>query len=114
MQNQSTRILQHQRVAVRTILAFVTIIQLTSCLNSKDSGGELDQQNERITHLEQKIDSLINANNSGRALYGEKRSDNHDSSGAVQQINRCQAITKKGTQCKRIAKYGGYCWQHRR
>ena len=27
---------------------------------------------------------------------------------------RCQAITKKGTQCKRTASAGGYCWQHRR
>jgi hypothetical protein len=25
---------------------------------------------------------------------------------------RCQAITKKGTQCKRSARSGGYCWQH--
>lgn len=25
---------------------------------------------------------------------------------------RCQAITKKGTQCKRSAGAGGYCWQH--
>jgi endonuclease YncB( thermonuclease family) len=25
---------------------------------------------------------------------------------------RCQAITKKGTQCKRNATKGNYCWQH--
>lgn len=25
---------------------------------------------------------------------------------------RCQAPTKKGTQCKRSARSGGYCWQH--
>lgn len=25
---------------------------------------------------------------------------------------RCQAITKKGTQCKRRAQADGYCWQH--
>lgn len=25
---------------------------------------------------------------------------------------RCQAITKKGTQCKRTATSGSYCWQH--
>jgi len=28
------------------------------------------------------------------------------------QVARCQAITKKGTQCKRIALSNGYCWQH--
>jgi hypothetical protein len=26
--------------------------------------------------------------------------------------DRCQAITKKGLQCKRKAKSNGYCWQH--
>ena len=26
---------------------------------------------------------------------------------------RCQAITKKGSQCKRNARSGRYCWQHR-
>ena len=30
----------------------------------------------------------------------------------IKQISRCQAITKKGTQCKRAAKSNGYCWQH--
>ena len=25
---------------------------------------------------------------------------------------RCNAITKKGTQCSRSARSGGYCWQH--
>lgn len=29
--------------------------------------------------------------------------------------NRCQAITKKGTQCKRKAQKGSeYCWQHQK
>lgn len=31
----------------------------------------------------------------------------------LEQIGRCQAITKKGTQCKRNAQAGSsYCWQH--
>jgi hypothetical protein len=25
---------------------------------------------------------------------------------------QCMAITKRGTQCKRAARSGGYCWQH--
>jgi methylphosphotriester-DNA--protein-cysteine methyltransferase len=30
-------------------------------------------------------------------------------------VGRCQATTKKGTQCKRNAKKGSkYCWQHQR
>lgn len=24
----------------------------------------------------------------------------------------CQALTKKGTQCSRKSRSGGYCWQH--
>lgn len=30
-------------------------------------------------------------------------------------VNRCQAITQKGTQCKRTAQAGSkYCWQHQK
>lgn len=25
---------------------------------------------------------------------------------------QCQAITKNGTRCSRMARSGGYCWQH--
>jgi hypothetical protein len=31
---------------------------------------------------------------------------------AKAQSTQCQAITKKGTQCSRAARSGGYCWQH--
>ena len=35
-------------------------------------------------------------------------------SGDVSESTRCQAITKKGTQCKRQAEAGAnYCWQHK-
>lgn len=27
-------------------------------------------------------------------------------------VGRCQARTKKGTQCTRKATHGAYCWQH--
>ncbi|SRR6266542_2755019 len=36
-----------------------------------------------------------------------------ESSARQQYSSRCQATTKKGTQCKRNAKPGSnYCWQH--
>lgn len=39
---------------------------------------------------------------------------NRKSTSTISDYNgRCQAITKKGTQCKRTAKPGSkYCWQH--
>jgi methylphosphotriester-DNA--protein-cysteine methyltransferase len=44
---------------------------------------------------------------SGDTSAGASKSRKSDSSG------RCQATTKKGTQCKRNAKAGtDYCWQH--
>ena len=42
----------------------------------------------------------------------KKDSKNVNPIKTTKQISRCQAITKKGTQCKRAAKSNGYCWQH--
>jgi hypothetical protein len=44
---------------------------------------------------------LTNINNSDSTSYSIRR-----------QSVFCQAITKKGTRCKRKAKSNGYCWQH--
>lgn len=69
----------------------------TGCNNS-----ETEQLNHRVTQLEQKIDSLLGSRN------------NYDSFsyGSNQHAGRCQAVTKKGTQCKRAARNNNYCWQH--
>lgn len=72
----------------------------------------MDQLKQRITRLEQKMDSLINGGNINLIGSNNNNSNNVISPGTVRQVSRCQAITKKGTQCKRTAKNNGYCWQH--
>ena len=42
-------------------------------------------------------------------VYSESR---NNSSRTNSSPWRCQATTRKGTQCKRSARSGGYCWQH--
>lgn len=74
------------------------LLLLTSCFNADNSNSETDRLKWRITRLEQRLDSLTN--------------HNPVSYGTTQVSWRCQAITKRGTQCKRNAKGNSYCWQH--
>jgi hypothetical protein len=99
---------------MRIFFVISALLLLTSCFDTEIGIGERDRQNQRITRLEQRIDSLINASVTKSTLSSDTRPDNSVSYDVVQQIDRCHAITKKGTQCKRIARYGAYCWQHRR
>jgi hypothetical protein len=44
---------------------------------------------------------------------GSQPTDNNNyRSGTNSYSGRCNATTKKGSQCKRTARSGGYCWQH--
>ena len=43
---------------------------------------------------------------------GSKSPGMDNPNGIIETRHRCQAITKKGTQCKRSAGDGTYCWQH--
>lgn len=65
---------------------------------------ETNQLNQRITRLEQRIDSLINTKN--------ENSGGSINMNTIGENDRCQAMTKNRTQCKRKAKRNGYCWQH--
>ena len=98
---------------MRTIYVIALSLLLFSCFNKNYEREEIDRLNHRIALLEEKIDALI----SGRNLNSITRSNNISSSSTRSystptQNGRCQAITKKGTQCKRKAKNNGYCWQH--
>jgi len=42
----------------------------------------------------------------------QKKKKKRISSTTISYPLQCQALTKKGTQCKRNARSGGYCWQH--
>ncbi len=44
--------------------------------------------------------------------YGASYSNPQQSIKKAQYSRRCQALTKKGYQCSRNARSGGYCWQH--
>src|SRR5690349_24025223 len=100
----------YKKICMIKIFAIWIMLILASCLNRNvDENSELKQ---RVTRLEQIIDSLINRNNSNSAESSNLNTDNASSYGTTQQTSRCQAITKKGTQCKRKARTNGYCWQH--
>jgi len=78
------------------IFTICILLLFGSCFNTDSSTNETKLMNKRITRLEQRIDSLIG----------------HGNTNSTESNNRCQAITKKGTQCKRKARNKGYCWQH--
>jgi hypothetical protein len=60
-----------------------------------------------------------NNNDIDKGVLKNKTKSNTDTTAIMKNVNkqiyygRCQAITKKGTQCKRNAQPGSkYCWQH--
>ena len=86
---------------LRIIFLFFLPIIIDGCRNpTKDT----HQLNERITRLEQRLDSLTHTTNTD--------SGGINNMGTIWQTNRCAAITKKGTPCRRKPKSNGYCWQH--
>jgi len=87
------------------------LLLFVSCSHNDKNNNETQLLNQRIIHLEQKIDSLISDLNTNSVVSNNKSDHTSLSSSTIPQMNRCQAITKKGTQCKRKAK-NGYCWQH--
>lgn len=97
---------------MRIIFTICALFLLASCFNTDSGVSERNQLNLRIIRLEQRIDSLINSQNTKHIISNDGNSNNLVPYGTVKQFNRCQAITKKGTQCKRRSGNGGYCWQH--
>lgn len=85
---------------MKTIFTLTLCLWLLSCSTTNPE----ERFDQRITRLEQRLDSLTGTNsaypNGSYSLDPDWKN------------NRCQAITKRGKQCKRKAKYKGYCWQH--
>jgi hypothetical protein len=96
---------------MRKIIFICLSVLFASCLN-KGVRNETEMLNQRITFLEQKIDSVISDMNTNSTALNNRNGDSSLFYGTVTQMNRCQALTKKGIQCKRKAKNSGYCWQH--
>lgn len=84
------------------IIGTIVLICLASACYTVDNPS--NQLNSRIDILEKRIDSLVNAQKSDPVKPANPS--------AVRETGRCQAITKKGNQCKRKPKSNGYCWQH--
>ena len=80
------------------ILLFIT------CCSCADADSKTHELHQRVTRLEQRMDSLTNTPNGNTVANSNQP--------AISVNNRCQGITKKGAQCKRKAKTNGYCWQH--
>ncbi len=97
---------------MRTISAICLSLLLFSCVDHSRETGEINQLNQRIIRLEQRLDSLINDRNPYSIGSKNMKSPNTASYNAPPESGRCQAMTKKGTQCKRKSKSNGYCWQH--
>jgi Family of unknown function (DUF5763) len=95
----------------KTYLICLSLL-LFSCFNNDKETGKIDQLNQRITRLEQRIDSLISGKNANSIGLNNFTSPNTNSYSVPRQSNHCQAITKKGKQCSRKAKNNSYCWQH--
>jgi outer membrane murein-binding lipoprotein Lpp len=88
---------------MKVLAAILLCIICSSCTDTDSKTNEL---NQRVTHLEQRVDSLTNTKTEISGDYTNKGTNNEN--------GRCKGITKKGAQCKRKAKNNGYCWQHGR
>lgn len=91
---------------MRYILLIILVFLLYSCHTPNTKAHELKQLNERITRLEQKVDSLTRGPNTAP--------EGMNNLNPILQSDHCAAITNKGTPCKRKAKSNGYCWQHKK
>ena len=97
---------------MKIIATLFTLLVLISCSYTDNGVNERDQLNLRIARLEQRIDSLINSRYINSTGSNNTGIYNQSPEKVVRQTDRCQAITKKGTQCRRTTNGGDYCWQH--
>lgn len=108
------------------IWAVCLLLTLTGCQSKvKDSNMEYRVSNLeiRVSELEEKL-KLLNTTpyktprttqrNPTTSIPTYKYQENSTRSSGTSSYSsgRCQATTKKGTQCKRSSRSGGYCWQH--
>lgn len=89
---------------MKLIVPFFGFLLLTSCSGLTGSNQEKDELNKRITLLEHRVDSLVKTRNIDSVA--------RNITGIVLVNDRCQALTKKGTQCRRKARNNTFCWQH--
>lgn len=99
---------------MRVLLLFIVGSLSISCNNQK-----IDQLKSDVREIKQSLQRIeallggrtpVNSNTiTDQNPYGESYKPTPKSPATT---GRCQAITKKGKQCSRKARSGGYCWQH--
>lgn len=109
---------------MRKLTAVAAALALLSCTMPSNDTRLLELQVER---LNLRVDSLVTALNTQgiqplvsskpKTSTRKKRTPSRTpkrsyTSSTTTSSGYCQAITNKGTQCSRKAKYGSYCWQH--
>jgi hypothetical protein len=101
------------------ILKYIITISLfiiSSC--NDDKIERLEKDVKEIKQSFARIEALLGGQGSGNIIPGQENLSTSQSlySSSTKKKSyangRCQAITKKGTQCSRAARSGGYCWQH--
>lgn len=97
---------------MRNMAAVFLVLLLFSYFDKNKKTEKADQQTQRILKLEAKIDSLISIVTINGALLNNKTGFKDSAYNTLKQFSRCQALTRKGTQCLRKAKKNNYCWQH--
>lgn len=92
---------------MRIFYFIIVALLISSCL---DSPATSNGQNERMKRLEERLDSLQQQQPAPMPIRSDMDQISPDH--VVQTSQRCTAMTKKGAQCKRMARSGGRCWQH--
>ena len=90
-------------------IASILLLLFVSCQSPASDTAQLEQ---RVTELERRINQLEGSSHKSYETSVPLRSKAVSTRHMQKTSNRCQAITKKGAQCKRSAKGGDYCWQH--
>lgn len=132
MQYKNNSALQSLKyITMRILICFILVVLVSSCTDDTRIASlqtEVDQLSSQISLLQNRLDSFtlhdpeIKTKLKKRGQSSDLKTTTQASSYSSSQYTppnkitvysgRCQATTKKGTQCKRSAKYGGYCWQH--
>ena len=101
---------EHDKLSKRIHDLCVEKYKIQKIIDSKDT--EIKVLSDEIRVLNNKISKLQNDGFNQRNSTNVSKRNNYTPT-VDTYTGRCQAITKKGTQCKRTAVSGSrYCWQH--
>lgn len=94
---------------MKKIITICMSFVIFSCGNRRE---EIEELNQRLSRLEKIVASIVNASTVDPDTMKKTNNTRTGPYRSAISNSRCQAITKKGSQCKRKAKNNGYCWQH--